>query len=247
MKKVLITGGPTNEYIDEVMKITNMATGASSLLLADKFSCLPDTEVTLIGAASLKLHKHFAEGRYKYIPVETTADMDRALKAESSDAYDLVIHSAAVGDYAPEYSFRLEDMAKEIVLKLSGEKITSEEVLNILTNPDCKINDDSKISSYEPHLTVKLGLTPKLIGTLKERFPRARLVGFKLLDKVPKEQLIKVAQELCVHNRMDYIIANDLSDINQGLRRCYLADKNGYAGREFNGNEEIFTFTSSLL
>ena len=25
MKRVLITGGPTNEYIDEVMKITNMS------------------------------------------------------------------------------------------------------------------------------------------------------------------------------------------------------------------------------
>ena len=26
-KRVLITAGPTNEYIDEVMKITNMSTG----------------------------------------------------------------------------------------------------------------------------------------------------------------------------------------------------------------------------
>ncbi|MCF0144780.1 MAG: hypothetical protein HUJ79_06805, partial [Firmicutes bacterium] len=25
MKNIIITGGPTNEYIDEVMKITNMS------------------------------------------------------------------------------------------------------------------------------------------------------------------------------------------------------------------------------
>ena len=37
MKNVLITGGPTNEYIDEVMKITNMSTGSLSISLAKLF------------------------------------------------------------------------------------------------------------------------------------------------------------------------------------------------------------------
>lgn len=35
--KVLITGGPTNEYIDEVMKITNMSTGSLSIKLTELF------------------------------------------------------------------------------------------------------------------------------------------------------------------------------------------------------------------
>ena len=38
MKRVLITGGPTNEYIDEVMKITNMSSGKLALQLAKYFS-----------------------------------------------------------------------------------------------------------------------------------------------------------------------------------------------------------------
>ena len=37
MKSILITGGPTNEYIDEVMKITNMSTGSLSTNLAKLF------------------------------------------------------------------------------------------------------------------------------------------------------------------------------------------------------------------
>ena len=37
MKKIIITGGPTNEEIDEVMKITNMSTGGTSAALAESF------------------------------------------------------------------------------------------------------------------------------------------------------------------------------------------------------------------
>ena len=33
--RILITGGPTNEYIDEVMKITNMSKGSLSKSLAN--------------------------------------------------------------------------------------------------------------------------------------------------------------------------------------------------------------------
>ena len=46
-------------------------------------------------------------------------------------------------------------------------KPTREEILSILTDPNCKVNDDTKISSYEPNLTVKLTLTTKLISYLR--------------------------------------------------------------------------------
>ena len=38
MKTVIITGGPTNEYIDEVMKITNMSSGKIAVDLANRFA-----------------------------------------------------------------------------------------------------------------------------------------------------------------------------------------------------------------
>ena len=62
MKRVLLTGGATNEYIDEVMKITNMATGESSLVMAGLFSRISDIEVTLIGNRALR--KHEAAGKW---------------------------------------------------------------------------------------------------------------------------------------------------------------------------------------
>ena len=37
-KNILITAGPTNEYIDEVMKITNMSTGRLGIELTKNYS-----------------------------------------------------------------------------------------------------------------------------------------------------------------------------------------------------------------
>ena len=90
MKKILITAGPTNEYIDEVMKITNMSTGRLGIELTKNF-LENENEVTLIGTRSV-----FRSGLFeKYglanhpnlrsIPIETNQDMFAALEQESKN------------------------------------------------------------------------------------------------------------------------------------------------------------------
>lgn len=252
MKNILITAGPTNEYIDEVMKITNMSTGRLGIELTRNF-LESGEQVTLIGTRSVfrsGLFEKYHLGNnpnLRSIPIETTEDMYLALEQESKNPYDLVIHSSAVGDYKPEFSFRMEDLATELVEAIAAGKTTEEEILSILTNPSCKVNDDTKISSYEPHLTVKLTLTPKLISHLREWYPDAQLVGFKLLENVPKEQLLEVARKLCVKNNMDYIIANDLADLRQGQHLSFLVNKDGYQNTEFHSPEDIYVKTKSLI
>jgi len=251
MKRVLITAGPTNEYIDEVMKITNMSTGRLGIELTKNF-LKNDCEVTLICTRSVQRSGLYE--RYKLadqenlntVPIETTEDMFRALYAASRHKYDLVIHASAVGDYKPEFSFRMEDLAQEILERVK-EGASYESILAVLTNPNCKVNDDTKISSYEPNLTVKLTLTTKLISRLKEWFPESVLVGFKLLENVSREHIIEVAQKLCVKNQMDFIIANDLADLRRGNHVSYLVNKDGYAGREFHSPEDIFEETFSFM
>ena len=51
-KKILITAGPTNEYIDEVMKITNMSTGRLGIELTKNY-LNEGCEVTLIATRSV--------------------------------------------------------------------------------------------------------------------------------------------------------------------------------------------------
>ena len=251
-KNILITAGPTNEYIDEVMKITNMSTGRLGIELTKNY-LNEGANVTLIATRSVfrsGLFERYKLSEYeklKSIPIETTEDMYNALEKESENQYDLVIHSSAVGDYKPEFSFRMEDLAKELEKSIQEGKITYEDLLNVLTNPDCKVNDDTKISSYEPHLTVKLTLTTKLISHLKQWYPEALLVGFKLLENVEKEYLMEVARNLCIKNKMDYIIANDLHDLRQGQHLSFLVNKEGYQNVEFHSPEDIYEETKKLV
>ena len=255
MKKILITAGPTNEYIDEVMKITNMSTGRLGIELTNELSSR-GYEVTLVCTRSVTYNSlYFKYGLennplVKTVKIETTEQMLQALTAEAleGNTYDLVVHAAAVGDYKPEFTFKMEDMASEISEMLYeefngelpvSEQIVTNKILDVLTRPYCKVDDDTKISSYEPNLTVKLGLTPKLISHLKEWFPEATLVGFKLLESVTKDHIIEVATKLCNKNNMNYIIANDLHDLRQGKHISYLCNKDGYCNVDFHSPQDI--------
>ena len=251
-KNILITAGPTNEYIDEVMKITNMSTGRLGIELTKNY-LNEGANVTLIATRSVFRSGLFE--RYglannpnlKSLPIETTDDMYKALESESKNNYDMVIHSSAVGDYKPEFSFRMEDLADELALAIHNGLTTKEEILKLLTNPSCKVNDDTKISSYEPNLTVKLTLTTKLISNLRYWYKDSTLIGFKLLENVPKEHLMEVAKKLCIKNNMDYIIANDLHDLRQGQHLSFLVNENGYQDVEFHSPEDIFETTKELV
>ena len=251
MSRILITGGPTNEYIDEVMKITNMSTGTLSVTLGEYFLCHGD-EVCLIlnhrvNVDELVTLPHAGE-RLKFHWVETTDEMIKAMKRESSNEYDAVIHAAAVGDYKPDFSFLLEDLAEELydTCKKNGFH-SPEDVLKILMNPKCKLDDNSKLSSYQTNLTVKLGLTPKVIANLREWYPNAKLIGCKLLDSVPKEELFDVAAKLCRKNKMDYILANDLADLRDGKPARYLVNEDGYTGKILENPKSIYKFISELV
>lgn len=252
MSRILMTGGPTNEYIDEVMKITNMSTGTLSVTLGEYFLNHGD-EVCLILNHRVNADKVIsmphAEKKLKFHWVETTDEMMNALKIESSNSYDAVIHAAAVGDYKADFSFLMEDLAEELYEtgREAGGFHSAEDILKLLTNPKCRLDDSSKISSYQANLTVKLGLTPKIIARLKEWYPDAKLIGCKLLENVSKEELFDVAAKLCKKNNMDYILANDLADLRSGQPTRYLVGKEGYTGIELETPKKIYEFVVNLV
>ncbi len=133
-----------------------------------------------------------------------------------------------------------EELADAIIKTPSTDKaLLSKQLFDILTDPKCKVNDDTKISSYEPHLTVKLTLTTKLIANLRSWFPESFLIGFKLLENVPKEELVDVAQKLCIKNKMDLILANDLAELRQGNSRRYVVRQDGFTDIVLNAKGGI--------
>jgi phosphopantothenoylcysteine synthetase/decarboxylase len=140
-------------------------------------------------------------------------------------------------------------MAEELydACRKSGGFRSVEEAIGILTNPKCKLDDSSKISSYQSNLNVKLGLTPKLIANLREWFPGAKLIGCKLLDGVAKEELFEVAAKLCRKNDMDYILANDLADLRNGMPARYVVTKDGFTGTKLETPKNIYKFINELI
>lgn len=248
MKNVLITGGPSNEYIDEVMKITNMSSGRIATELAEWFIGA-GYNVTLILTKTIKYNLN--SPKLKIVRFETTDELENAIYNESKlNHYDIVIHSAAVADYKPEFSFRMEDMAQEISefilenIRVLNEQFTSQEIyneiFNILTNPDCKVNDSSKISSNEAHLTVKLGLTTKIIYNLRKWFPDAIICGFKLLENVSEKELVDAAMRIIDKSGVNLVFANDLARLRKGHTERLVVSATGYNNVRVKGAEGIF-------
>lgn len=258
MKNILITGGPTNEYIDEVMKITNMSSGKIAIELADKF-VNDGNNVTLLLTKNIKCN--IDNPNLNIVRFETTDQLLDCIKNEANNKeYDLIIHSAAVGDYKPEFSFKLEDMAEEIALNitssvtyhegdssLEGRDKIRKMILSTLENPQCKVNDSTKISSTEPNLTVKLDLTPKIIAQLRELFPKAFICGFKLLENVPQEELIDAAVKQINKCETDLCFANDLAELRKGNATRLVVSKSGYTNIDVDGSNGIFNLLKNII
>jgi len=96
-KKVLITAGPTIEYIDPVRVITNQSTGKTGVLLASEFVSA-GAKVTMIYGPGTETPPKGA----KIVHVKTSSQMSEALKKEMRQKWDIVILAAAVSDYTPE-------------------------------------------------------------------------------------------------------------------------------------------------
>lgn len=95
--KVLITGGPTREYIDDIRFITNPSSGKMGVALC-KEALRRGFDVTFVyGPGITKPPK-----KVKVIEVETTEEMLKAVILElRKKKYTIFISSAAILDYKP--------------------------------------------------------------------------------------------------------------------------------------------------
>ena len=236
MKKIIITGGPTTEQIDEVMKITNKANGNTAAVLAETFAGSGyDVVAILNNTVRIEPRKNL-----KVIRIENAQDMLNAIESEAmQDNTDAFIHAASVGDYRTDFTFVLEDLADEL-FSMIGKVRSADDILEVLKNPKCKQDTDTRISSYQDNLAVKLELTPKIIGKLRFWFPNTLLIGCKLTDGAEKGELFDSASALCNKNHMDYVLANDMHDLRQGNAASYLINRDGFTQIVLRNTDAIF-------
>ena len=118
-KHVLVTAGPTIEYIDPVRIITNRSSGKMGMAIANE-ALRRGAEVTVIYGPGTAPPPYGA----KVVRVETTEDMYEALVNElKGGGYDVVVAAAAVSDWIPErsYGYKLpSNTLREFTLRLKA-------------------------------------------------------------------------------------------------------------------------------
>lgn len=131
-KKILISAGPTRENIDPVRFISNHSTGKMGYSIAEAAKNLGAEVVLVSGPTNL-------ETEIQTIQVNSAKEMAEMM-LENSANFDIVIMSAAVGDYTPKvkHSEKLKkaenDLTLELertqdILKTLGERKSENQVL----------------------------------------------------------------------------------------------------------------------
>jgi phosphopantothenoylcysteine decarboxylase/phosphopantothenate--cysteine ligase len=111
-KRVLITGGPTQEPIDPVRYIGNRSSGKMAAALATSARELGATVTLIMGPSVVK-----TEANIRRINIETSEEMRSAVERELATS-DIVIMNAAVSDFA---------VASPSDKKIKKQEITSSE------------------------------------------------------------------------------------------------------------------------
>ena len=199
---ILITSGGTSEAIDSVRSITNHSTGSLGKVLAET-ALAKGHHVTLITTPTALKPAPHPDLRISLI--RNVEELLAQMKQEVPQ-HQVLIHAMAVSDYTPVYMTGLDEAAK------------SQDLTTFLHQE----NQETKISSKDDYQVLFLKKTPKIISLVKEWNPAIQLLGFKLLVAVSAEELIQVARESLVKNHASMIVANDLTQIQNGQHQAYL-------------------------
>lgn len=242
--RILITAGGTSEKIDDVRSITNHSTGSLGKNIAEKWlkqDVVIDyvtTPTAVLPEKNDRLHVHFIEDTDELL--ETLTDL---LKKHR---YHSVIHSMAVSDFTPAASLSEEDLITQFnqLLPSYQNKVTPELLKELLEKPQ---QNSGKISSKTNHLFLALKKTPKVIQTIKKIQPKTKLVGFKLLVDVSQEELFQVASESLLKSQSDFVLANDLTQIEGNRHIGHLLNHNGVVGSGSTKQEIAALIVNTLL
>ena len=241
--KILITAGGTSEKIDDVRKISNMATGKLGSLIADAFFAVDQESIEVIYIASngAVIPKNNKIRTIVADDVKTLKETVELLMQE--EQIDAVIHAMAVSDYTVKYCVPARALAHHIVEHLEDGNADhvdhlkdrnadnmdalSEQIQFAIKNGFTGHENTGKISSEIEHLMLCLEKAPKIIKLFKTLQPNTILVGFKLLADVPEQQLICTASKLRDKNLCDFVLANDLVHIQGNQHRAILLNESG--------------------
>lgn len=134
-KKVLVTAGPTKEFIDPFRCLTNPSSGKMGISIANEFARRGASVILVTSVESNNINKNI-----NVIKIISTSDMFEAVRNNYKDC-DYIVKAAAVSDYTPvevfdkkvkkqDGSLSIEFKRTQDILKYIGEnKSTHQKVI----------------------------------------------------------------------------------------------------------------------
>ncbi len=117
-KKILMTAGPTVEYIDPLRVITNQSSGKTGVLLASELISAGSKVTLVYGPGVVKPPKGA-----KVIKVLTSKEMYETVKKQMKKKFDVMIMAAAVADYTPENPSKKKIKSTQNKIKISLKRV----------------------------------------------------------------------------------------------------------------------------
>ncbi|MBN1383595.1 MAG: hypothetical protein JW983_01770 [Elusimicrobia bacterium] len=184
MKTILITAGPTKEYIDPVRFISNDSSGRMGYLLAKEAKKLGARVILISGPVNIKTPKGV-----RVVKVVSAKQMFEQVKKYYSKS-DVFISCAAVSDY------RVKKFSKNKIKK-TGKPIN----LKLIPNPDILY----EISRIRPTPPAERGGHPSSVISHV-------VIGFALetgnLIKNASKKLTRKKLDMIIANRVDVMNSN---------------------------------------
>jgi phosphopantothenoylcysteine synthetase/decarboxylase len=177
----VVTAGPTYEPLDGARRLTNFSTGQLGTELANFLAARGHEVTLLIGEQASYPGEHRAQ---RVETFTTTASLRTKLQGLGGNAVGAVFHAAAVSDFS---------FGKVWTRSPEGE----------LTEVK-----SGKISTRHGALLAELLPTEKIIASLRDWFPKARLTGWKYEVDGTRADVIRAAEAQIAECRTNACVAN---------------------------------------
>lgn len=212
---VVVTGGGTIAPIDDVRHIANASTGRFSAAITE--ACLAR------GATVWHIHAPSAvtpfqlEARVDLNALDPQAEIERLALLQYEHRHvrhRLHLEPLAEGTVA-EYGARLRAIVQNHPIDVAFLAMAVSDF-----EPSAPVS--GKIETPAGEILIPCRPTPKIIRSVRDWAPSVYLVGFKLLSRSSRAELVAAAAAACQANRADLTVANDLQTLRQGAHTVHL-------------------------
>ena len=218
-KKILVTSGGTQEYIDDFRILTNISTGKLGCMTAMNLADAGAKVFYVCSKSSVIPDDSWSpknDGEVEITTIRSVSDAVEAIKKiMTEEKIDAIVHAMAVSDF----TFKKDKNIK------------------------CKSTDPEAFIEY---MRQTIAVNPKIISMMKQWRPEATLIGFKFEIGLTKDELVSLAKASIEKNGCDLVIANDKAEMKRLQRHVAqfvysdrVKEKHGFMDREAYDKDDI--------